>query len=113
MPRRIEQLNSLLRREIGALMVRDIEFPKGSMVTIVDVRAEGDLKSAMITVSIFPDHKRGDVLALLRKNTRHIELFLQGRLPIHHIPALLWKIDTTEQKAEEVEILLDSLQAKG
>lgn len=112
MARRIEQLNELLQREIGAIIARDVEFPKGTMVTILSVRTAGDLKNATLTVSIFPDHKRGDILRILRKQTQHIELLLQGRLPIHHIPLLTWSIDTTEQKAEEVETLLDNLLPK-
>lgn len=113
MPRRIEQLNELLQREIGALIARDVEFPKGTMVTILSVRTSGDLKIAALTVSIFPDNKRGDVLRILRKQSRHIELLLQERIPIHHIPQLTWSLDVTEQKAQEVEKLLDSLLPKA
>ncbi|MDO8582080.1 MAG: ribosome-binding factor A [bacterium] len=112
MPRRIEQLNELLQREIGAIIARDVEFPKGTMVTILSVRTAGDLKNASITVSIFPDNKRGDVLRIVRKKSRHIEMLLQEHIPVHHIPSLLWRIDVTEQKAQEVEKLLDSLQKK-
>lgn len=110
MARRIAQVNALLQKEIGAIIAREIEFPLGAMVTILFVRAAGDLKSATVGVSIFPDGKRGDIVAVLKKNTRHIELLLQGRIPVHHIPALSWTVDTTEQKAQEVETLLDSLQ---
>ena len=113
MPRRIEQLNALLQQEIGAIIARDIELPKGAMVTILFVRTAGDLKSAAVGVSIFPDLKRGDVLALLKKNTRHITRLLQERIPVHHIPTLSWTVDITEQKAAEVERLLDTLQQKG
>lgn len=113
MPRRIEQLNALLQAEIGTIIVRDLEFPLGSMVTILHVRATGDLKHARITVSIFPDNKRGSILEILRKNTRHIGLLLEDRIPIHHIPSLSWVIDTTEQKAADVEALLDSIKEKG
>lgn len=112
MPRRIEQLNELLQREIGAIIARDVEFPKGTMVTILSVRTAGDLKNAILTVSIFPDHKRGDVLRILRQQARPIEMLLQEHIPVHHIPSLTWSVDTTEQKAEEVETLLDSLQKK-
>ena len=112
MPRRIEQLNALLQREIGAIIARDVEFPKGTMVTILFVRTALDLKNATLAVSIFPDHKRGDVLRILRKQAQHIAMLLQDRIPVHHIPSLTWSVDVTEQKAHEVETLLDSLQKK-
>ena len=112
MPRRIEQLNELLQREIGAIIARDVEFPKGTMVTILSVRTSGDLKNARLTVSIFPDNKRGDILRILRKQSRSIEMLLQEHIPIHHIPSLTWSVDVTEEKAQEVEKLLDILQKK-
>ncbi len=112
MPRRIEQLNELLQREIGAIIARDVEFPKGTMVTILSVRTSGDLKNATLAVSIFPDNKRGDILRILRKQSRSIAMLLQDRIPVHHIPSLTWSVDVTEQKAREVETLLDSLLPK-
>lgn len=113
MARRLEQLNELLQREIGTIIMRDVEFPYGAMATIVDIRTSGDLKQSVITVSIFPDAKRGSILEILKKNTRHIELLLQERLRMHHIPALSWSVDITETKAAEVEALLDSLHKEA
>lgn len=112
MSRRIEQLNALLQQEIGVIIARDIEFPLGTMATILHVRTTGDLHHAVVAVSLFPEGRRGEILAILKKNTRHIELLLQDRLPIHHIPSLSWTIDITEEKAAEVEVLLDSLTKK-
>ena len=111
MPRRIEQLDSLLKREIGAILVRDIELPKGTMVTIVAVVTASDLKNATIHISIFPERERGTVLAVLKKNSQHIIHILRGRLSVHHIPAIAWSLDNTEEKAADVEALLDHVRS--
>lgn len=107
--KRLPQVNVLLARAIAEILLRDIDFPKGIFITILDVRTSGDLKHATVTVSIFPSEKRGTALALLQKTTPHIVGLLHERVVLRRIPDLAWTVDTTEDKAAEVEALLDSI----
>lgn len=108
--KRLPQVNALLERAIAEIILRDIELPKGIFVTILAVTTSGDLKHARLVVSIFPPEKRGTAFALLRKRTPHIVSLLHERVRLRHIPDLSWTVDTTEDKAAEVEALLDSIK---
>lgn len=106
---RIERINELILREMGPLFLREVEFPIGSLATITRVDTSKDLFYAHIYISVLPANKTGSVLTALRKNVGRLQFLLNKRLKMHPSPRIEFRIDTTEEKAEEVEKVINEV----
>lgn len=110
MPRRIEQVNSLLQERISRFLLTHFEAPSGALITITKVEVTPDLHSAKAYVSILPKNQRGSMLEGLRKIAPELQQSLYHDLSIHTTPRIHFVIDEAEQRAAEAENLLDSLK---
>lgn len=109
MSRRIEQINKLIREKISKLILREIEFPKGVLVTVTRVKTSADLKYAQIFVSVLPFKYGQKILKLLKKNTSHLQSLLGEKLTIKFTPKINFSLDTTEEEAEKIEEILKEI----
>ncbi len=105
---RIEQVNSLLQKEIAELIFQEIPV-RGGLVTVVYVDCSPDLREANIAVSVLPEKLTGTVLRQLRQKSVSFSKLLHRRLKLRRIPSLRWKIDTTERQAAELEKVFQHL----
>jgi len=65
MTKRIERVNELIKREVSQILLRDIEFPKNTLVTITRVETSGNLIETRVYFSVLPDSQFERVLKLL------------------------------------------------
>ncbi len=113
MSHRIEQINELIRHEVGQLMLTELELPSGCLVTITRVITSKDLRHSKILISIMPEKFTGTVLEVIRKNIGQIQHQLNQRLSMKPLPRLNFGIDATEQEAAKIEELLDRIKKTG
>ncbi|PIP17518.1 MAG: ribosome-binding factor A [Parcubacteria group bacterium CG23_combo_of_CG06-09_8_20_14_all_35_9] len=109
MSRRILQVNKLIKQELGNLFLKEIEFPKECLVTITKVDTSGDLKTAKIYFSVLPIDCAEKTLQILEKNASRLQKPLNKRLVMYCIPKINFEIDRTEEKAENIEKLLNKI----
>lgn len=110
MSHRILQVNELIRQELGKLLLTEVEFPKGCLVTITSVETAKDLRYAKVWLSVIPRLYTKKVLDKLTKRVGYLQFLLNKRLRMKPLPRLTFKIDETEQKAAEIEKLLDQIK---
>ena len=113
MSHRIQQVNEVIRQELNTIMLTEVEFPSGCLVTIVNADTSKDLRHSKIWLSVMPTYYIPKVLEKLKKNKGHLEYLLHGRLEMKPLPKLSFGIDETEKKAQEIEELLDSIKENG
>jgi len=107
---RIEKVNSLIQQELSKIINREMEFPESSLVTVTSVETSVDLKQAKIWVSVFPIREAKKVLRLLNQKIGYLQGLLNKKLVMYPLPRIKFILDTTEEKAEEVERLLDKIK---
>jgi len=112
-PRRIERLNVVIREELAKILIREIEFPIGVLVTVSRVRAAEDLFNAEIALSVLPTEQGEAALKLLGEHIFDIQQLLNKRLRMRPVPKIRFVQDTTEAEAAEVEAELYKLQKSG
>ncbi len=97
------QIDELLRKELGDIFLREVDFPKGCLVTITKVRTSKDIKEAEVFVSVLPGAFIGKVLSLLRKRSKHFVYLLKKKLSIKHVPDLNFVFDDniSEEASED------------
>lgn len=107
---RILRINELIRQEVNRLFLTEIDFPIGCLVTIVKVQTAQDLRYCRIYISILPVKYTAKVLAILQKNTGHLQFLLNKKLAMKPLPQISFKVDRTEKEASDIEKLLDNLK---
>jgi ribosome-binding factor A len=109
MSQRIERMNELIKMELGRFILKEIEFPASSLVTISKVETTPDFKIAKVFVTILPDKLRGTILEKLNKNCRLLHEILKEELNTKFVPNLRFVIDEQELYANQIEQILDEI----
>lgn len=109
---RTEQFEELIIRELGEFFSREVEFPLECLVTITRAKVSDDLKYATIWLSVLPEKFTGQVLKLAKRAVCEFEKKLFKKMATKFTPKINFKIDTGEQKAEEVEKLIEKIKEK-
>lgn len=80
----------------------------GAMVTVSEVRVTPDLSIAKTYVSIFPSDKAGEVMKVLKENTKTYrgELGHMVGKQLRIVPEIDFYLDTSLDYAEHIEKLL-------
>lgn len=108
---RIKKINELLRHELSSLIIREAELPPDCLVTVVDVSTSKDLRHANVYISVLPEDLATKAVKALYGSKLHKELY--KKLSLKPLPRLHFKLDKTEEKASQIEELLDQIKEKG
>ncbi|MDD2646565.1 MAG: 30S ribosome-binding factor RbfA [Patescibacteria group bacterium] len=106
---RTERVGSLIQQELGQSFCKELEFPVGSLVTISAVEINNKIDEANVWISVFPFKKSGQVLSLLKKRAPYFQKMLNKKLTMHFVPQIKFCLDTTEDRAADVEELINKI----
>ena len=109
LPKRSEQLEKSLIREINNIIYRKINDPRIKFITISRVKVSSDLKYADIFVTIFNDRKQQKkTLEGLKNATKFIRGELGKDLKIRYVPDIKFIIDKDlEQQYKLLKIITE------
>jgi len=110
MSQRILQINELLREHLGGILLREVSFKTGILVTITKVDTNPDLRRSNISVSVFPEKETAYALRTLEHEKRRIQKTLHGKLHMKPLPLISFRSDPTEQNADVIEKILLELK---
>ncbi len=106
---RIDQINELLRACLGGIFAKQISLKQGVLITISKVETTRDLRHANISISVYPDSEERYAMETLSKELSAIQKTLYTKLSMKPLPRLHFLSDHTEQKADVIEKLLQSI----
>lgn len=105
MPHRLEKINQLLKKEIGQILLKELDFAD-VLVTITTVETSVDLKQAKIMISVLPFEKSQKVLEILNRQIFDFQQILNKKLKMKSVPKIYFKIDEGgKQQAKIIELL--------
>lgn len=110
MSKRIEQVNELIRQEVGKILLKEVPIPKDCLVTITRVKTSPDLRNSSIMLSVFPPESKDDVMDILKRNAGKVQSVLHSALYMRPLPRIRFRIDKIEERAERIESLIDSVE---
>jgi len=110
---RIAKVNELIKRELGQIILREVEMPEKAVVTLTRVTASGNLQQAKVYISVVPDEKAREVLNILGQNIFAIQQILNRKLKMRPVPKVLWVLERATAEAQRIEELLDQIKEKG
>ena len=108
--RRIPQVNELIKQELGKILLRKIEFPKGTLVTVTRVESSQNLIESKVYISTIPENQTLEVSKILNRNIFDIQQIINTRLKMRPIPKIKFVEEKKTKKAETVEGLLEKIK---
>ena len=109
---RLSRVNELLKRELGNIVQKELDLPKGTLATITRVEAFSNLQGAKVYVSILPEPQIREVFRILRENVYDVQQALNKRLNMRPVPKIQWMEDTATPQVQKVEELLEQIKKK-
>lgn len=109
MKHRLERVCEVLKRELGAILVRDIDFSP-VLVTVSSVDVTPDLKQAHVFVSALgsPGQRR-QAMEKLERNRVHLQGEIAKRVTLKHTPHLFFKLDESIERGSRILTIMDEL----
>jgi len=113
MSRRAEQASSVLQRAVQSVLVEGLADPRlDVMITVTSVRVTGDMRTAVVHVSVLPE--KGEKLAMygLADAARHIRRRVGELVALHNPPELVFKLDRSAKRERAVLEALSQVKAE-
>lgn len=110
MSKRIVQVNELIRRELGNIILKEGSFSKNTIVTITRVDTSIDLSSARVYISILPEQEAKNVLIDLNRDIYHIQQKINKIFSMKRVPKIRFVQEKETRKAAEIDELLDKIR---
>lgn len=109
MSERMPKVNELVKQAVGQIINENLEFPADCLLTITAVSVSKDLKYAKVLISVIPPQQKENILAMLIRAKNIIQRELGQKIILRSTPKLQFMIDDKEEKAAELDYLLDHL----
>lgn len=110
MAHRKEKINDLIRDEVGKILHQNLDLDVESLPTVMRAIVSDDLNHVRIYLSVFPSQFGEEVLAEINKNIYFFQQILNKKLKIHPVPKMFFVIDKTEERAAEVEQVIEKVK---
>jgi len=108
---RLQRVRELLKREIGEAVRREFHVSDAGLITVNDVDVAGDLKSAVVFVSILGNadqQKRG--FQLLTEHRTRIQNLVARSIVLKYTPALKFVFDDSIVRGNRVLQIIEELE---
>ncbi len=100
---RSERVASLIKKEIGSLLVRDYNEPAYGFITVTDVTMTPDLRIAKVYLSVFAKPEvQESTMAMLEADKGRIRGIVGSGMKIRFIPELQFFLDGTQERVERL-----------
>ncbi len=107
MSRRLDRVNELLRREIGAVIQKDYEW-HNRLVTVSDVEVTQDLKEGKVWIGVLGGEAHS-VIMKLNKDHGAIQSKVMKRVVLKSTPVLRFHHDASALRGVEIVNLLEEV----
>ena len=113
MSKRIQRLNELIKEELGKILLREGNFPKGVLVTITRVETSANLSEANVWISVLPEDQTEKIVAILNKIIYHLQQKINKTIRIKFVPKIRFLIETKTKEAARIEELLEKIEKEN
>jgi len=111
---RTERVASLIREEIGALLVREYRDPSMGFTTVTEVTMTPDLKIAKVYLSILGSAEvRERTMERFKEEKSHIRGLVGSHLRLKFTPSLQFYLDETMDRVDRINNLIKKIHTDG
>ena len=106
MNQRISKVNKLIKREVGKIILIEVDFPRDIILTITKVEVSKDLRYADVFVSVLPPDKEAEIMELLKEEIYFIQQKLNRKLYMKPLPRIKFVIDKSGEDVSRIDELI-------
>jgi len=106
------RVNELVKRELSAIIAREINF-EGVLVSVNAVDVSPDLKSAQVFVSTLGQRSGASVIDKLEANRPALQAELSRHVVLKYTPHLIFHLDDSIERGSRVLGILQDLEKRG
>ena len=104
MKHRLERVNELIKRELGELISREVNF-SAALVTVQSVDVTPDLKHAHVFVSVIGSEEQARAaMAQLHDSRSNLQRLLAKRVILKYTPHLHFKLDESIERGTRIKV---------
>jgi len=107
---RNEKVSALVRDEIGAILLHELDLTVDALVTVTRAVLSEDGAHVRVFVSVLPENLAETVLKEIMQNIYNYQQLLNKQLRIRPVPKMYFVVDDTEVEASKIEKLIDSVE---
>ncbi len=108
--KRIQRVNQLIKRELNQIILKEVEFPEKTLVTITRVGSTPNLIQANVWVSVIPEEKSKDIVRILNRQIYDIQQIINKRLRMRPVPKIRFLEEKETIKAGRIEAILEEIK---
>ena len=108
---RLQRVRELLKREIGEAIRSEFNVADAGLISVNDVDVSGDLKTAVVFISIFGNadqKKRG--FQLLTEHRNRIQSLMARQVVLKFTPTLRFVMDDSVMRGNKVLQIIEELE---
>ena len=109
MKHRLLRVNELLKRELSAIIARELSF-EGALVTLNQVDVAPDLKHAHAYVSVLGKQGEAAAMAKLEENRAILQAALAKSVTLKYTPHLVFHLDDSIERGARVFEILQQIE---
>lgn len=113
MSKRIQKINQLIKKEIGKIILREVDFPADILVTVTRVDTSPNLVDSKIYISTIPEEKSEESFGILNGMIYELQQKINKRLRMRPIPKIRFTEEKGTAEAGKIEEILNNLKKKG
>ncbi len=110
MESRVPKVNQLIKKELSGIILREVEFPQGVLVTLTRVETTPNLIDSRIYISVIPGEKQETAVKILSSQVYVLQQLLNNRLRMRPVPKIVFVKEKETARAGRVEELLEELK---
>ena len=111
--KRTERVASLLKMELGTLILERIKDPRLGFVTVMHVKITPDLKSAVVFISVMGDKKKKEeTLKVLTRAAGFLQHEVGLAIKMRYTPKLQFELDDSLDKDFEIGQVIRKIEEK-
>lgn len=112
MSRRIERVNEVIKEVVSRIILREVEFSPGVLVTLTRVETAQDLRDSNIFISVLPEKDLDKTVGFLNKRAGALQKKLNEKLRMKPLPRIKFLAEKETAKAARIEAILEELKRK-
>ena len=110
MSNRIQRVDQLIKKELGRILLREMDFPKNILVTVTRVETLANLQKTKVYISTIPENQALRILKILNKQIYFLQQELNRRLKMRPVPQIKFLEEKETVKAGRVEEILEEIK---
>ncbi|UCC41171.1 MAG: 30S ribosome-binding factor RbfA [Candidatus Aminicenantes bacterium] len=108
--RRQKRVGSLIKEEIGRLLVEEIQDFSSCLITVTRVEMSSDLKNAYIYFSVFGSEKKETILERLEARKGHLRKSIASKVKLKYNPMLIFSPDPLIEYEERIDSAIKKIK---